>query len=579
MHHTSLDFEPMEDTRVCPQCGSPLAADAPQGICPKCLLATGIASRSGIGPEGASTEALYRNAFEPPAIEELAGLFPQLEILELIGCGGMGAVYKARQRQLDRIVALKILPPSAVQAEAFNERFAREARAMAKLFHPHIVLIFDFGQSEGTPYFIMEFVDGVNLRQATRAGRLLPEQALAIVPQICEALQYAHDAGVVHRDIKPENILLDRRGQVKIADFGLAKLLGQAPSALSLTGSRQAVGTPHYMAPEQIENPQVVDHRADIYALGVVFYEMLTGELPIGRFAPPSAKGNVDARLDDVVHKTLEKEPERRYQHASEIKTDVDGIAAPLPDSYVFRWADRFTRNRVVRRVLVEIAAIWLLLRKLVEPIAKRVGEAVKWARLKGRKFAAAAKLQTAGWKDDLWQQRRMAGEREGLAPAAIAPAGVSTGWSEWAAEWRAWAVRTLKILLLGAYVFCLWCFFSVGGTEATGRDSGASEYTHTVGSPEPWLVIENQKPTGWSSKVRLITSAWFLLAGGLTCYYVYWRIRRAELGGRRPILLFAGPVLHAAFWLFIGFVAIASGASSASHEQFMQLPLGLSIF
>ncbi|HVW35762.1 MAG TPA: hypothetical protein VHB99_00605, partial [Pirellulales bacterium] len=127
----------MKETRLCPQCGSPLAADAPQGICPKCLLATGIASRSGIGPEGASTEALHHSAFEPPRIEELARLFPQLEILELVGCGGMGAVYKARQRQLDRLVALKILPPSTGREAAFNERFSREARAMAKLFHPH----------------------------------------------------------------------------------------------------------------------------------------------------------------------------------------------------------------------------------------------------------------------------------------------------------------------------------------------------------------------------------------------------------------------------------------------------------
>lgn len=576
MHNTSLEFEPMEETRLCPQCGSPLAADAPQGICPKCLLATGIASRSGIGPEGASTEALRRGAFEPPGIEELARLFPQLEILELVGCGGMGAVYKARQRQLDRIVALKILPPSTGREAAFNERFAREARAMAKLFHPHIVLIFDFGQADGVPYFIMEFVDGVNLRQATRAGRLSPEQALAIVPQICEALQYAHDAGVVHRDIKPENILLDRRGQVKIADFGLAKLLGQAPSAVSLTGSRQAVGTPHYMAPEQIENPQVVDHRADIYALGVVFYEMLTGELPIGRFAPPSAKGNVDARLDDVVHKTLEKEPERRYQHASEIKTDVDGITAPLPDSYIFRWADRAARNRVVRRVLVEVAAIWLLLQKLFDPIAKRVGNAARWAIHNGRRFATAAQARAAGWQDSALQGRRTAGESDG---PVVSPTGKPLGWSQWAAEWRAWAVRTLKVLLLGAYLFCLWCFFSVGGTEATGRQTGASEYIHTVGSPEPWLVIENQKPNGWNSKVRLFTSAWFLLAGGLASYYLYWRIRRAELGGRGRLRLIAAPVLHGIFWSVVAVIAVCSGADSVSHENIMRLPFGLSVF
>ena len=133
----------------------------------------------------------------------------------------------------------------------------------------------------------------------------------------------------MHRDIKPENILLDRKGRVKIADFGLAKLMrsGEPPvgrAAFALTGSRQVMGTPHYMAPEQMERPQGVDHRADIYSLGVVFYEMLTGELPLGRFAPPSRKVQIDVRLDEVVLRSLEKEPERRYQHASEVKTDLD---------------------------------------------------------------------------------------------------------------------------------------------------------------------------------------------------------------------------------------------------------------
>ena len=177
----------------------------------------------------------------------------------------------------------------------------------------------------------MEFVDGLTLRQLLDAGKLAPQEALAIVPQICEALQYAHDKGVVHRDIKPENILMDRSGQVKIADFGLAKLVGREAKDFTLTGAGQVMGTPHYMAPEQIEHPQEVDHRADIYSLGVVFYQMLTGELPIGRFAPPSKKVQIDVRLDEVVLRALEKEPELRYQQASEIKTDVETIAQPKP--------------------------------------------------------------------------------------------------------------------------------------------------------------------------------------------------------------------------------------------------------
>ncbi|MHC4545215.1 MAG: protein kinase domain-containing protein, partial [Planctomycetota bacterium] len=150
-----------------------------------------------------------------------------------------------------------------------------------------------------------------------------------------EALQYAHEEGIVHRDIKPENILLDKKGRVKIADFGLARLLDRPATAFTLTQAGQRMGTPHYMAPEQIQGGHEVDHRADIYSLGVVFYEMLTGQLPIGQFAPPSQKVHVDVRLDKVVLKSLAHEPERRYQHASEVKTEVETIThvAPPPKS------------------------------------------------------------------------------------------------------------------------------------------------------------------------------------------------------------------------------------------------------
>jgi predicted Ser/Thr protein kinase len=262
-----------------------------------------------------------------PSVEDLAPLVPQLEILELIGQGGMGAVYKARQPSLDRLVAVKVLPRESGQDPAFAERFNREARALARLGHPNIVAVHDVGKAGDFYYFVMEYVDGVNLRQVLRDGQLRPEQALRIVPQICDALQYAHDAGVVHRDIKPENILLDRKGRVKLADFGLAKLLGRDTGDFTLTGSRQVMGTLYYMAPEQVERPLEVDHRADIYSLGVVFYEMLTGQLPVGRFPMPSEKAGTDAFLDEVVLHALEREPERRYQHASAVKADVEAPA------------------------------------------------------------------------------------------------------------------------------------------------------------------------------------------------------------------------------------------------------------
>ena len=278
---------------------------------------------------------------------EVAKLFPQFEILELLGHGGMGAVYKARQPALDRLVALKILPPQASGDSGFADRFTREARALAKLSHPNIVAVHEFGQAGGLHYFVMEYVEGLNLRQLEQAGKLSPREALKIIPQICDALQFAHDEGIVHRDIKPENVMLDKKGRVKITDFGLAKILGLEPEDLRLTGAKDVMGTPHYMAPEQVEHPQEVDHRADIYSLGVVFYEMLTGELPLGKFQPPSRKVQVDVRLDEVVLHALEKEPERRYQQASEVKSDVETIATtsgsanvPPPPPPIYAAAD-----------------------------------------------------------------------------------------------------------------------------------------------------------------------------------------------------------------------------------------------
>ena len=377
---TKMDTKP-----ICSICGKTLAANAPEGLCPECLLKAGLGTGVDLGPDTGAGAA--RLGFTPPTAAELAPLFPQLEILELIGHGGMGAVYKARQKELDRMVALKILPPGIGSDPAFAGRFTREARALAKLNHPGIVTLYEFGQSSagvspapgasapegagGTPallyYFLMEFVDGVNLRQLLAGGRISAREALAIVPQICDALQFAHDQGIVHRDIKPENILLDRRGRVKVADFGLAKIVGNVaqtstsagsgdfpvassgntglespvnpqagrPALQDLTDAGRVMGTPQYMSPEQIQAPGEVDHRADIYALGVVFYQMLTGELPGKKLEPPSKKVQIDVRLDEVVLRALEQKPERRYQQVSEVKTIVETISADAGKSEI----------------------------------------------------------------------------------------------------------------------------------------------------------------------------------------------------------------------------------------------------
>ena len=266
-------------------------------------------------------------------------LFPEYTITELIGRGGMGAVYRGVQKSLDRPVAIKVLPPELANADpSFAARFEREAKSMARLDHPNIVHVFDFGRTHAGHWFIvMEFINGVDFHQLIRSGELDAASALTAVSQICDALEYAHGMGYIHRDIKPDNIFIDRKGKLKVGDFGLAKLIGGEASeetntefnqTLTVTGA--GMGTPAYCAPEQIEG-RSTDHRADIYSLGVMFYEMLTRELPRGNFQPPSQKVNVDVRIDEVVLRAMESERERRYSSAGEMRTELEAARTVPP--------------------------------------------------------------------------------------------------------------------------------------------------------------------------------------------------------------------------------------------------------
>lgn len=281
--------------------------------------------------------------WDPPPVEELAPHFDAYRLDALLGRGGMGVVYQGLQISLERRVAIKILRPDIADDETFARRFRREALSMAQLSHPNLVSIIDFGSitveveaapgevRDGTLYYlVMEFVEGRDLHQIIRSGHLDYGAALPMISQICDALEYAHDRGYVHRDIKPSNIYVSRAGDVKVGDFGLAKLAGtgdQTPEEagpLTLTG--YVVGTPDYLAPERCMGDDAVDRRDDIYSLGVVFYEMLTGELPKGVFQLPSVKVGVNARLDEVVLKAMQSEREFRYQRASEFKKALDEI-------------------------------------------------------------------------------------------------------------------------------------------------------------------------------------------------------------------------------------------------------------
>lgn len=284
-------------------------------------------------PKGSRSSEV--GGWQAPGVEEMQAKLPQYEVLEILGRGGMGAVYKARQKSLKRLVAIKILPLGMADDEfRFTERFQNEAQTMAAMNHPAIVSVYDFGETpDGLLYFVMEFVDGTDVQKMiTSSGRLSGEYALAITAHVCDALAYAHKRGVIHRDIKPANILINSEGHVKVADFGLAKMHDPAQTS-GLTRTNMAMGTPDYVAPEVLVTGMVADHRADIYAVGVMLYQMLTGEVPRGMFKMPSQKAQgSDPRFDEIICKAMEQDREERYQTAGEVRSALDVIlTTPQP--------------------------------------------------------------------------------------------------------------------------------------------------------------------------------------------------------------------------------------------------------
>lgn len=284
-------------------------------------------------------------------LDELADELPGFEFQECLGKGGMGVVWRARERVLDRHVAIKLVRNQDHDA-AFVERFTREARVMARLHHPHIVTLFAFGRTRSNHcYLVMELVEGEDLTHLMARGPLDVPLALSIVTAVCEALHAAHREGFVHRDIKPGNVLLDERQQVKVGDFGLARLSRPLdPSTLAITAHGVAVGTPHYMAPEQARGKGGEDHRADIYSLGVMLYEMLTGELPRGLFQPPSKKRKLDRRIDTIVMRCLNEDPALRYDTVAALAADVARVRERVDPAMIAEQMARNHANRWRRR-------------------------------------------------------------------------------------------------------------------------------------------------------------------------------------------------------------------------------------
>ncbi len=263
-------------------------------------------------------------AFAPRDAKDLASLFPGYEIQHLVATGGMGAVYCAVQESLDRIVAIKILPNELSQDPEFCSAFEAEAKAMAKLNHPNLIGVFDFGEVSGMLYIIMEYVEGETLFNITQGGVIKSSESLRLMQGICAGVASAHEHGILHRDIKPANILLDAHLQPKIGDFGLAR-----PVDREVEDGEMIFGTPGYTAPEVIEPPHVFDQRADIFSLGVMLHELITGKLPEDDPRPASAQVRCHPRVDAVIRKATQLDPEQRFQTAADMAEELAKVSQP----------------------------------------------------------------------------------------------------------------------------------------------------------------------------------------------------------------------------------------------------------
>ncbi len=300
-------------------------------------------------------------------------------ILEQIGAGGMGVVYRAHDERLDRDVALKLLPAGALADDAARRRFRKEALALAKLAHSNIAHIYDFDTQDSTDFLVMECVPGQTLAQKLSAGSLPEKEVAALGGQVAAALEEAHEQGVVHRDLKPGNILVTPRGQAKVLDFGLAKLLrpGGAPDLTrTLTETQAGAGTLPYMAPEQLRG-EPLDARTDIYALGAVLYEMAVGHRPFcdsvmprliraildePPVAPRAVNPRVSGELERVILKCLDKDPEQRYQSAKEVAVDLHRLTAPASASTAISAVQKPDRwRRVASRAGYSAASVLLI--------------------------------------------------------------------------------------------------------------------------------------------------------------------------------------------------------------------------
>jgi eukaryotic-like serine/threonine-protein kinase len=548
---------PVPETSTCPDCGAELPPDAPKGLCPRCLyrLGFGLEPEDGTGDRGQRPEVREPGATE--GVGEIAnprspvgGQFGDYELLEEIGHGGMGIVYRARQKSLNRIVALKLLlfgphaPPESVK------RFRTEAVATAALHHPHIVAIHEVGFCEGQHFIAMEHIEGQPLSSLIRGIPLPALRAAGYLKSIAEAIHHAHERGILHRDLKPANILIDTCDQPRVTDFGLAKRLleegagceSQTEMDLTLTG--QVMGSPHYMPPEQARGRSgPPNRRSDIYALGAMLYHALTGRPPFAGDSPVETVQQVLAfepvrprllnpgmpvDLETICLKCLEKEPAKRYATAQllaeELARFLEGkpvLARPVRRmARAWRWGRRnpalagLIAGWVAALALGVGGILWEL--KRVERHARHAEYNAYAADMKAAQIelqrensSLALKLLRQylpqGGKEDLrtvewrylWQQCRSdellsLAHPEPVSDVALSPDGQLLATCTWGVDWktRVWDLRSARVI-----------------KEFTGGGTPAPKRSLTFSPDGKWLVLRG--PKGFEIRA---TSDWTLL-------------------------------------------------------------------
>src|SRR6478736_4482382 len=380
--------------RICRKCGAKILSDVPEGPCPRCVLKSALGTfhnasvAGGVDPDRSDTPSAADGNGAPnnkksASAAELLGELGDYELLEEIGRGGQGVVFRARQKSLNRIIALKVIRLGQWASKVHLKRFRLEAEAAARLEHPGIVPIHEVGERDGSCYFSMKFVEGGQLDEVVRRSPMPIRQATELIAQVARTVHYAHEHGILHRDIKPGNILLDAKGEPHLTDFGLARLV---ESESSVTHTLDVLGTPSYMAPEQaVGNNAAVRSVTDVYGLGGVLYQLLTGQPPFAGGTtyetikllldteprqPRLLNPKVDRDLSTICLKCLEKDPKRRYSSALALAEDLEHwlkhepIQAHLTGVFARgrKWVRRNPKLVVAgfAGLLVGAAAIWL---------------------------------------------------------------------------------------------------------------------------------------------------------------------------------------------------------------------------